>query len=587
MKNVADFIVERLHLAGVTRIFTYPGDAMHPMLAALERRPEVFDVVQAVDEEAAGFMACGHAKTTGELGVCLVSAGSAVTHVLTPLWDAHLDHMPVLALIGTPPRAVQGGGYREELPLEPTLRSVAPDFAGTITTPEQARHVVDRAVRTAKAARMPTCVIVPVDVQALAAKEPAHAHDTVHSGSGYAPPRVLAHEDDLARAASILNQGERVAILVGAGARGAADELIDVAELLGAGVAKALLGKAVLPDGLPFVTGGIGLLGTKASYAMMQRCDTLLLVGTRFPYAEFLPEEGRARAVQIDLDPSMLSLRYPVEVGLVGDAKATLRALLPLLRPKTDRSFREYVEKEARAFRETLARRAAIPADPVNPQHVFHALSPMLPERAILACDAGNSVHWFSRHLEVREGMTVLHSGFLSAMGSSIPYALAAKLAHPDRPVVVAIGDGAMQMRGIPALFSVAKHRHRFEDPRFIVLVLNDAQLNMDVWEKRVLRGEAAEGEAHRIPRFDYAACASLFGFEGLLIDVPEAVEPVLERALASAGPVVIDVHADPKVPPIPARVSLAQAAHLTWSMLAGDEQAIASLKAALAELFA
>lgn len=587
MTNVAEHIVERLVASGITRVFAYPGDAMHPLLAALEAREGDIDLVQAADEEAAAFMACGHAKLTGEVAACLVSSGSAATRALTGLWDAHLDHQGVLAIVGVPARTTLGGHYREEIELVPTLASVAPSFVQTITTPGQARHVIDRAARTARAERLPACVIAPVDVQVEKATDPPHAHDSVHSGPGFEAPIVVPSEDALARAAAVLNAGQKVAMLVGAGARDATDEVIAVAERLGAGVAKALLGKATVPDDLPFVTGGIGLLGTRPSYTMMQACDTLLVVGSRFPYAEFLPEEGQARGVQIDLDARMLSLRYPMEIGLVGDAKATLRALLPRLEPRESRTFRDTVERDVAAWWEKLARRAAIEADPINPERVLSALSARLPDAAMLACDAGNSVHWFSRHLRVRRGMAVLHSGFLSAMGSSIPYALAAKLAHPDRPAIAVIGDGAMQMRGLAVLFSVAKHRARFADPRFIVLVLNDAQLNMDVWEKRVLRGEPAEGSTHTIERFAYAAFAEQLGLRGIQVTHADAVEDALDAALASDRPVVLDVHVDPKVPPIPPRVSLTQAANLAKAMLAGDKQALAAIRLSLAELFA
>jgi pyruvate dehydrogenase (quinone) len=587
MTTVAEDLVARVAAWGVSRVFGYPGEAIHPVMAALADATDRIVVVQACDSEMAGLMACGYAKISQTVGVVFSGAGAAATHLVTGLVDARADHQSVVAIIGQQPRATLGGLYREELELEPLFKSIAPEFVHVVTTPEQLRHVVDRAFRVAISERTPTCILIPVDVQDLTADEPGHEHDTIHSGVGYSAPRVVPTDADLRRAADALNAGSRVAMLIGVGARDAADEVLHVADVLGAGVSKALLGKAVVPDDIPFVTGGIGLLGTGPSYTMMQSCDTLLMVGSRFPYGEFLPAPGTARGVQIDLDGPMLGLRYPMEVNLVGDAAETLRALAPLLVRKDDRSWRTSVEADVRDWWETLERRAQVDADPINPQRLFHELSPMLPDGAMLACDTGNSVIWFSRHLKMRRGMDTMHSGFLSAMGAAIPYAVAAKLASPNRPAFAFVGDGAMQMRGIGQLATVARHWKSWADPRFIIVVLNDGTLGMDAWEERVLRAEPVDLEMQTLASFSYAGCAQLYGLHGITVERPDAISAALEEALGARVPVVLDVRSDPHVPPLPPRISMRQAASYALAMMKGDAAAMATMKASIAEFFA
>jgi pyruvate dehydrogenase (quinone) len=353
-------------------------------MGALDRASDRIDFIQVRHEEMSAFMACGHAKFTGEVGVCLATSGPGAIHLLNGLYDAKLDHQPVLAIVGQQARAALGGHYQQEVDLLTLFKDVAHEYVHMVSDPEQVRHLVDRALRIAQAERTVTCIIVPNDVQTMdAVEQPEHAHGTIHSGIGYVRARVVPHEDDLRRAAEILNGGERVAMLVGQGALGATDEVIEVAELLGAGVAKALLGKAAVPDDLPFVTGSIGLLGTKPSYDLMMGCDTLLMVGSSFPYSEFLPEEGKARGVQIDIDARMIGIRYPMDVQLVGDSAETLRALIPRLERKPDRSWREEIEKNIAEWWELMEERAMVEADPINPQRVFWELSPRLPDNCI------------------------------------------------------------------------------------------------------------------------------------------------------------------------------------------------------------
>src|SRR4051812_29004318 len=390
-KTVGDFLVQRLGEWGVQRVYGYPGDGINGIMGALERAAEWMQFVESRHEEMAAMMACAHAKFSGELGVCIATSGPGAIHLLNGLYDAKMDHQPVLAIVGQSPRAAIGGDYQQEVDLQSLFKDVAHEYVQTAMTPEQIRHLVDRAVRIARVERTVTCLIIPHDLQEMAAVEqPPRKHGTVHSGVGLCMPRIVPKAEDLDRAAAILNGAERVAILAGAGALDAGDELIAVADLLGAGIAKALLGKACVPDDLPFVTGSIGLLGTEPSWEMMTECDTLLMVGSAFPYSEFLPKEGQARGVQIDIDGRMLSLRYPMELNLVGDAKETLRALLPLLKKKTERKWRETIEKNVAQWWRVLEARAMAQAHPINPQRVFWELSPRLPEGAILTCDSGS-----------------------------------------------------------------------------------------------------------------------------------------------------------------------------------------------------
>ncbi len=431
-ETVADFILSRLSEWGVTRLYGYPGDGINGILGALDRALDRFNFVQVRHEEEAAFMATGHAKFTGGLGVCLATSGPGAIHLLNGLYDAKLDHQPVLAIMGQSVRAAIGGDFQQEVDLHSLFKDVAGNYVQTCTTPMQMRHLIDRAVRIALAERCVTCLIVPNDVQELEAEQPPHEHGTIHSGVGYSAPRVIPDEADLRRAADVLNQGEKIAMLVGAGTLQATDEVIAVAEKLGAGVAKALLGRAAVPDDLPFVTGQIGLLGTRPSWEMMQGCDTLLMIGSSFPYAEFLPKEGNARGVQIDIDPRMLSIRYPMEVNLVGDASATLKALLPLLNGKKDGAWRKSLEEQIAEWWKEEEERAHFESDELNPELVFWEASARLPDRAIITADSGTSASWFARALKLRRGMMASLSGTLATMCCGVPYATAAKFCFPD-----------------------------------------------------------------------------------------------------------------------------------------------------------
>jgi pyruvate dehydrogenase (quinone) len=435
-KLVADYILERLRAWDVHRIYGYPGDGINALLGALDRAGGDPELVQVRHEEMAALMACGHAKFTGEVGVCLATSGPGAIHLLNGLYDARLDHAPVVAIVGQQARAALGGDYQQEVDLVTLFKDVAREYVQMATVPEQMRHLVDRAIRIALAERTVTCLIVPNDLASMEAEEPSRAHGTVHSASGYTRPRIVPDDETLQQAADILNEGERVAILAGQGALGAGQEVLEVADTLGAGVAKALLGRAIVPDDVPYVTGSIGLLGTKPSWELMSGCDTLLMVGSSFPYSEFLPEEGKARAVQIDIDARLIGIRYPMDVNLVGDARETLRALLPRLERKTDRSWQESIVDQVDQWWQLMDERAHDDADPINPQRVFWELSSRLPDGCILTSDSGSAANWFARDLRLREGMMASLSGTLATMGPGVPYAIAAKFAYPDRPVI-------------------------------------------------------------------------------------------------------------------------------------------------------
>ena len=587
--NVGDFLIERLSAWGVRRIYGYPGDGINGIMGALDRASERIEFIQVRHEEMAAFMACGHAKFTGEVGVCLATSGPGAIHLLNGLYDAKLDHQPVVAIVGQQARAALGGDYQQEVDLLTLFKDVAHEYVHMVSDPEQVRHLVDRALRIAQAERTVTCIIVPNDVQTLDAVEaPEHAHGTIHSGIGYARGRVVPHDDDVRQATEVLNAGERVAMLVGQGALHATDEVIEVAELLGAGVAKALLGKAAVPDDLPFVTGSIGLLGTKPSYELMTGCDTLLMIGSSFPYSEFLPEEGKARGVQIDLDARMIGIRYPMEVHLVGDSAETLRALIPHLKRKQDRAWREEIEANVADWWRLMEERAMIEADPVNPQRVFWELSPRLPDGCILTSDSGSAANWFARDLKLRRGMMASLSGTLATMGPGVPYAIAAKFAHPDRVAIALVGDGAMQMNGINELITIGKYWRRWSDPRLIVLVLNNRDLNQVTWEQRALEGDPKFEASQDIPDFPYARYAELVGLKGVRVEAPEEIAPAWEEVLAADRPAVLEAVTDPEVPPLPPHISFEQARHFVLSVARGDSGRRAmieqSLKAKLKE---
>lgn len=556
-KTVADFVLSRLTEWGIDRVFGYPGDGINGMIGAFGRENQPLRFIQSRHEEEAAFMACAHAKFTGQVGVCLATSGPGAIHLLNGLYDAKLDHQPVVAIVGQQARSSLGGDFQQEVDLTALFKDVAREYVQVMSTPEQARHLIDRAMRIALERRAVTCIVIPNDVQDLpAVPAPPQQHGMMHTGIGAVSHSHVPSEDALHNAATVLNRGRKVAILAGAGALGASAELAEVAQRLGAGVAKALLGKAVLSDRLSYVTGSIGLLGTVPSWRLMQDCDTLLMVGTTFPYTEFLPPEGQAAGVQIDRDGRALGLRYPIEVGLVGDTKQTLSALLPMLAQKTDLDWRHDIEKHVARWRETVAARAEVRSQQVNPQLPFLELSKRLPDDSIVTCDSGSAANWYARDVDVRPGMLASVSGGLATMGCAMPYALAGKLAWPKRPVTALVGDGAMQMNGINTLITVADRWRDWDDPRFVVLVLNNGDLNLVTWEQRVMGGDPRFQDSQRLPPFSYAEYAKLLGLEGIRVAEPEQVSPALDRAFDADRPVLLEIMADPEVPPMPPHIT-------------------------------
>jgi pyruvate dehydrogenase (quinone) len=581
-ETVGDFLIKRITEWGLRRIYGYPGDGINGIIGAIDRAGDKIEYIQVRHEEMAAFMACAHAKFTGEVGLCLATSGPGAIHLLNGLYDAKLDHQPVVAIVGQQARAAIGGDYQQEVDLLSLFKDVAHEYVHMASSPAQVRHLVDRAIRIARAEQTVTCIIFPNDLQeAPAVPNPPRAHGTIHSGVGYSSPRVVPKEGDLHRAAEVLNSGKKVAMLVGAGALRATDEVMEIAELLGAGVSKALLGKAVIADDLPYCCGPIGLLGSKPSWEMMNECDTLLMVGSSFPYSEFLPKEGKARGVQIDIDARMLSIRYPMEVNLVGDSAETLRALIPWLEKKTEHSWRKKLEKEIQEWWKVLEARAMNSADPINPQYVFWELSSRLPDNCIITSDSGSATNWFARDLKIRRGMMASLSGTLATMGPGVPYAVAAKFAFPDRVAIALVGDGAMLMNGVNELVTIAHYWREWSDPRLIVMVLANQDLNQVTWEQRALSGDPKFNASQHVPEFSFARYADLIGLIGIRVERPEDVGQAWDEALAATRPVVLDIQVDPEVPTLPPHITFAQARNFMTSILS-DPNAPSMLKGSM-----
>jgi pyruvate dehydrogenase (quinone) len=570
--TVADYLLERLRAWDVEAVFAYPGDGINGILAAWGRADNQPKFVQSRHEEMSAFEAVGYSKFTGRVGVCIATSGPGAIHLLNGLYDAKLDHVPVVAIVGQTNRSAMGGSYQQEVDLLSLFKDVASDYVQMVTVPEQLPNVLDRAIRVALTERAPTAIIIPADVQELEYSAPTHAFKMVPSSLGLDWPTVVPGDDAITRAAEILNAGRKVAILAGSGARGARAELQQVAELLGAGVAKPLLGKDVLSDELPYVTGSIGLLGTRPSYELMKGCDTLLTVGSSFPYTQFLPAFDQARAVQIDIDGKMIGMRYPYEVNLVGDAAATLRALIPHLERKEDRSWREDIEAKVTRWWEVMEAEAMVEADPVNPMRLFHELSVRLPGNAIVAADSGSAANWYARQLKFHGDIRGSLSGTLATMGPGVPYGIGAKFGHPDRPVIVFEGDGAMQMNGLAELITIKHYWQEWSDPRLIIAILHNDDLNQVTWEMRAMQGAPKFPESQTLPDVDYAAFAASLGLLAINVDKPDEIGPAWDRALAAARPTVLDVRCDPNVPPIPPHATFEQAKNAAKAMLHGDE---------------
>jgi pyruvate dehydrogenase (quinone) len=586
--TVSDFMIDRLHEWGIRRIYGYPGDGINGIMGALGRNQDKLQFVQVRHEEEAAFMATAHAKYSGgELGVCLATSGPGAIHLLNGLYDARKDHMPVLAIVGQQARTALGADYQQEVDLVSLFKDVARDYVQEATTPPQMRHLIDEGVRIALGKRTVTCIIVPHDLQDLPMEEPPRKHGSTFSGVGFSYPRVVPAQEDLRRAAEVLNSGKKVGILVGAGIKDAVDEIVEVAEILGGGIAKALLAKTMVPDDIPFVTGSIGLLGTEATDKMMRNCDTLFMVGSSFPYSEWLPEEGQARGVQIDLDSRALGLRYPMEVNLQGDSKETLRALIPHLKRKSDRSWQRRIEGWVDDWWKVSEARAMMDADPINPQRVFWELSQRLPDNCLISADSGSTTNWYARDIQARRGMIGTLAGGMATMCPAIPYITAAKFVHPERPAVAIVGDGAMQMLGNAGLITIAKYWKLWSNPQLVVVVANNRDLNQVTWEQRVMEGDPKVSISQDIPDFQFDKYAEMLGLIGLRMDKPEDVGPVLEEAWRWDRPVVINAYTDPNVPPLPPHITVDQAKKYMTTLIKGDPEAAGIVKQSAKGMFA
>ncbi len=571
MPTVADQLLSRLREWGVEQVFGYPGDGINGILGAFSRADDQPRFVQSRHEEMSALAAVGFAKFGDRPGVCMATSGPGAIHLLNGLYDAKLDHVPVVAIVGQTNRTAMGGSYQQEVDLLSLFKDVASDYVQMVTVPEQLPNVVDRAMRVAMTRRAPTALIIPNDVQELEYAAPTHDFKMVPSSLGISWPRTTADAESVHRAAEILNAGSRVAVLVGQGARGADPELREVVDLLGAGVAKALLGKDVLSDELPWVTGSIGLLGTRPSYEMMRDCDTLLTVGSSFPYSQFLPEFDQARAVQIDLDGALIGMRYPYEVNLVGDAAATLRELAPLLIRKEDRSWQDSVVENVERWWETMDAEAHVAADPINPMRIFSEFSAAAPHDAIIAADSGSAANWYARQVRMRGSMRGSLSGTLATMGPAVPYAIGAKFAHPDRPAIAFEGDGAMQMNGLAELITIARYWQTWSDPRLVVAVLHNNDLNQVTWELRAMGGTPAFIESQALPDVSYAGFAASLGLGALTVTDPDELAGAWKTGLSADRPYVLDIHCDPDVPPIPPHSDLKQMTDTAKALIKGD----------------
>ncbi|WP_434591121.1 thiamine pyrophosphate-requiring protein [Brevibacterium sp. 1718] len=571
--SVSDFIIDRLIAWDLHHWYGYPGDGIGGFDGAMGRAQDEgkdFTYVRPTHEEEAAFMATAHAKFTSEVGVCVSTSGPGAIHLMNGLYDAKGDNAPVVAIVGQQARVSLGSEFQQEINLE-RLFADAAVFVQTVAAPMHAQLVVDKAVRMAKANRGPAVVVLPADVQTMDMEELAVEHFVSRTGIGYAEDRLRPDDDALARAAEVLNSGEKVAMLVGQGAIGATDEVMAVAKRLGAGVITTLLGKQVVPGDVDFHTQQLGLLGSRPSYDMMQKCDTLLMVGTNYPYGEFMPPTGRARAVQIDLSPRHLGIRYPTEVNLWGDAKTTLAALQSHL-SQHETGWQEKIADENRAWMKENTLVAMTEADPINPRRVFVSLNERLPENAIITCDAGSTADWYGFHVELGPNQMGNLSGRMASMLAAMPYALAGKFAHPDRPVVCTIGDGAFQMMGMNGLLTVKRHWREWSNSTFVVLVIDNGDLNQVSWEMREA-GDPRWDTAQLVESMDYAGYAELLGLKGIRVDDPEKIDGSLDEAFAADRPVVLDVRCDRNTPPLPAHIAFAQAKGLAESLLAGDPE--------------
>jgi len=564
-KTAADVMIECLIDWNVDTIFGIPGDGINGIMEALRTHQEQIRFVQVRHEEAAAFMACAHAKYTGKLGVCLATSGPGGIHLLNGLYDAKLDGQPVLAITGLPFHDLNDTFTQQDVALDRLFMDVAA-YNTRVMGPSHVENVTDLACRTALGYRKVAHITFPVDFQDMKAdrKHASKRNVPGHTSDVKAKSARLPNEADLRRAADVLNPGKKVVILAGQGALDATDALEQIADKLGAPIVKALLGKAAVPDDSPFTTGGIGLLGTKPSQEAMENCDALLIVGSSFPYIEFLPKPGQAKSVQIDLDPIKIGLRYSVDVGLVGDSRRSLEALLPLLERKKDRSFLEKAQKGKKDWEELMQKRAGNMEKPMKPQVIAHELGKRLRDDAIVSSDSGTITTWWARHISARRGQMYSCSGTLATMACGLPYTVAAQLAYPERQCVAFVGDGGFSMLMAELVTAV-----KYKLPIIVVVVKNNT-LGQIKWEQMVFLGNPEYGVD--LQPIDFVKYAEACGATGFRIDDPGECSATLDRALANVtGPVVIEAVVDPFEAPMPAKVTFEQATKFAESLLRGE----------------
>ena len=562
-QTASDILIGILQEWGVDTIFGLPGDGINGIMEALRKAQDKIRFVQVRHEEAATFMACAYAKFTGRLGVCVATSGPGGIHLLNGLYDAKLDGQPVLAITGMPFHDLIGTYTQQDVELDKVFMDVA-KYNARVMGPTHVENIAHLACRTALLYRGVSHITFPVDIQEMSVDGPRskrniarHAETDIASYSARLP-----NDTDLAQAADILNNGKKVVILAGRGALGAGTELEQIAEVLGAPIVKPLLGKAAVPDDSPYTTGGIGLLGTRPSQEAVEACDTLLMVGTSFPYIEFLPKPDQARAVQIELDPIRIGLRYPVEVGLAGDSRRTLQALMPMLQRHDDRSFLEKAQHGMEKWRKVMGEYAAVEDTPMKPQVVANEVNRLLRDDAIVACDSGTIATWWARYIHVKRGQMHSLSGTLASMANGLPYAIAAQIAYPERQVVAFVGDGGFTM--LMGEFATCV---KYKLPIKVVIVKNNS-LGMIKWEQMVFLGNPEYG--CELQPIDFAAFARACGATGFSVADPKQCGGVLEQAFATPGPVLVEAIVDPFEPPMPPKISVEQATKFAESLAKG-----------------
>jgi pyruvate dehydrogenase (quinone)/pyruvate oxidase len=563
-RTAADVLIDALEDWGVSVIFGLPGDGINGIMESLRQRQERVRFVQVRHEESAAFMACAYAKYTGKLGVCLSTSGPGAIHLLNGLYDAKMDGASVLAITGMPYHDLIGTWTQQDVQTDRLFSDVAA-VSERIMGPAHVETITDMACRVAMDYHTVSHIAFPVDLQSAEMGKDKRSKRNVagHSSDVPVDDGVIPPTVDLKLAAALLNDGKRIAIMAGRGALRASHELELTAAMLGAPVIKPLLGKGSMADDSAYTTGGVGLLGTKPSQDALENCDTLLIVGSSFPYIEFYPKPGQARCVQIELDPKRIGLRYPADVGLIGDAARTLRALLPLLENHADRSFLEKAQAGMREWRQNLLTQATAEGKPMKPQAVVHQLDRHLAENAIISLDSGTVTQWGARFINIKGSQMLSVSGTLASMGCALPYTIAAQIAHPERQCVALCGDGGFTMT-MGELATAVKYKLPIK-----VVILNNSSLGMIKWEQMVFLGNPEYG--CELQKIDFAAFARACGAEGFSVDDPADLPRVLDDAMAIDGPVVIDATVDTNEPPMPPKVTKDQAMHFAQALLKGE----------------